>query len=45
MKDYVSISLEKKLVEAIDKAVEKDLFVTSRAAYIRRAVEQSLRGA
>lgn len=43
MANYVAINLRKEYTDAIDEAIENDPFISSRAEFIRRAIEKFIK--
>lgn len=43
MTKYVTVNLRREYTDAVDKEIEKNPFIGSRAEYIRRAIESFLK--
>ena len=43
MSKYVTVNLKREYIDAVDKLVEEDLFISSRAEFVRRAIEKLIK--
>ena len=43
MREYINVNLRKDYIDAVDQAIAENPFITSRAEYVRRAIELKLR--